>query len=141
MPWIYNCSRSAVQAGEHPSADNAILIQITDICSLPPTPKVKFSKAFHFEFNDVESRESEEGITNQQAKQIAAILNEAMEFGYDVVVHCHAGLCRSGAVAEVGVMLGFEDLKTKRIPNLLVKIKLLEELGMGINSGTSMFAG
>lgn len=141
MPWIYNCSRNAVQVGEHPSTDNAILIQITDICSLPPTPKVKFDKTFHFEFNDVESRESEEGITDQQAKQIAAILVLALDFGYNVVVHCHAGLCRSGAVTEVGVILGFEDLKTKRIPNLLVKTKLLEALGFSINPSSSMFAG
>jgi len=48
----------------------------------------------------------------------------------NVVVHCHMGVCRSGAVAEVGVMMGFRDTEKFRIPNLMVKKKLMEQLGM-----------
>jgi hypothetical protein len=47
----------------------------------------------------------------------------------DVVVHCVAGVCRSGAVAEVGVMLGFDDTEVFRSPNLLVKHKMMRKLG------------
>ena len=47
----------------------------------------------------------------------------------NVVVHCHAGVCRSGAVAEVGVMLGFDDSESFRSPNLLVKHKMMKVLG------------
>ena len=47
----------------------------------------------------------------------------------NVIVHCHAGVCRSGAVAEIGVMLGFNDTESFRSPNLLVKHKMMKALG------------
>ena len=47
----------------------------------------------------------------------------------NVIVHCHAGVCRSGAVAELGVMLGFKDTESFRSPNLLVKHKMMKALG------------
>jgi hypothetical protein len=47
----------------------------------------------------------------------------------NVVVHCFAGICRSGAVAEVGVMMGFDDVGRTRIPNLLVKHRMMRALG------------
>ena len=52
----------------------------------------------------------------------------------NVVVHCHAGVCRSGAVAEVGVMMGFADCERFRIPNLLVKHKMMRVLGWTYDS-------
>jgi hypothetical protein len=52
----------------------------------------------------------------------------------NVVVHCHAGICRSGAVAEVGVMMGFADCERFRIPNLLVKHKMMRVLGWAYNA-------
>lgn len=68
-------------------------------------------------------------ITQEQAKEIVGILQNAMENGQNVIVHCNAGLCRSGAVAEVGVMMGFSDTFAPRIPNLMVKKYLMRELG------------
>ena len=47
----------------------------------------------------------------------------------DVIVHCVAGVCRSGAVCEVGVMMGFDDTEDFRSPNLLVKHKMMKILG------------
>jgi hypothetical protein len=47
----------------------------------------------------------------------------------NVVVHCFAGICRSGAVTEVGVMMGFEDTGRFRAPNLLVKHRMMRALG------------
>jgi hypothetical protein len=47
----------------------------------------------------------------------------------NVVVHCHAGVCRSGAVCEIGVMLGFNDTEAFRSPNLLVKHRMMRTLG------------
>jgi predicted protein tyrosine phosphatase len=41
------------------------------------------------------------------------------------MVHCVAGLCRSGAVTEVGVMMGFEDTHRYRNPNVFVKKMLM----------------
>jgi hypothetical protein len=47
----------------------------------------------------------------------------------NVVVHCFAGICRSGAVCEVGVMMGFNDTERFRSPNLLVKHRMMKHLG------------
>ena len=47
----------------------------------------------------------------------------------NVVVHCYAGICRSGAVCEVGVMMGFNDTERFRSPNLLVKHRMMKALG------------
>ena len=38
-------------------------------------------------------------------------------------------MCRSGAVAEVGVMMGFADAERTRIPNIRVKHKMMKVLG------------
>jgi predicted protein tyrosine phosphatase len=51
----------------------------------------------------------------------------------NVVVHCMAGICRSGAVVEVGVMMGFNDCEKYRQPNLRVKHKLMKQLGWTYN--------
>lgn len=42
----------------------------------------------------------------------------------------NAGLCRSGAVAEVGIIMGFQDTHKFRLPNRLVKYKMMKCLGM-----------
>ena len=68
-------------------------------------------------------------ITDEQAAELVRLLQHAMEQHMNVVVHCHAGVCRSGAVAEVGVMLGFRDAEAFRSPNLLVKHKMMKCLG------------
>ena len=47
----------------------------------------------------------------------------------NVIGHCHAGVCRSGAVCEIGVMLGFDDTEAFRSPNLLVKHRMMRALG------------
>ena len=73
---------------------------------------------------------SEFAITDEQAAELVRLLQHALEHRMTVIVHCHAGVCRSGAVAEVGVMLGFDDAEAFRSPNLLVKHKMMRCLGM-----------
>jgi rhodanese-related sulfurtransferase len=68
-------------------------------------------------------------IQDEQAEQLVELLEHALDKKMDVVVHCFAGICRSGAVAEVGVMLGFDDAEAFRSPNLLVKHKMMRKLG------------
>ena len=91
-----------------------------------------------FKFLDVEGNETKDGeklvyadsITNEDAKGIAEALQHAWNEGMNVVVHCHMGVCRSGAVAEVGTMMGFRDVGNWRAPNPMVKKKVMEYLGM-----------
>lgn len=131
--FIQNVSYHEVQHGQHPRAD--VLIQIVDPgLGFPEPSNDRFFKEIHkFEFSDVE-RETDEAwehrMTEQQAQEIAKILTTALANEYDVIVHCVAGLCRSGAVTEVGVMMGFEDTGVYRQPNVHVKTSLMRTLGM-----------
>ena len=135
-PWIENIGIDEVRKGYHYDPGvNSMLIQIVDPGTEFPTPKYEFRKTHQFFFLDVEDNEKDGilyscAITNEDAKGIAAALQEAWDNGMNVVVHCHMGVSRSGAVAEVGTMMGFRDTEKFRVPNLMVKKKLMEQLGM-----------
>ncbi len=133
-PWIENISLGDVIKGEHYDAGaNSMLIQICDNDTDFPEPLHKFKEIRQYRFLDVEDTDVLKygsAITDEQAKSIAESLTFALANSMNVIVHCHMGICRSGAVAEVGIMLGFTDTERFRNPNLMVKRKLLEQLGM-----------
>lgn len=108
------------------------LIQIQDYYGLMKfaTPIYPFVKTLQLRFDDDDIPNLESNINQGQAKVIADFLVECLKQDINVVVHCHAGLCRSGAVAECGIILGFEGTETLRIPNVLVKSLVLKELGL-----------
>lgn len=131
MPFIQNVSLDAVRKGHHMAVKpKTILIQIVDTDMDFPKPLYNFAEVYQFKFLDIEDEDHyKDAITNQQASDIATILLEAYKSNKDVIVHCVAGICRSGAVVEVGTMLGFQDPEIYRCPNLLVKSKLMKQLG------------
>jgi len=135
-PWIENISLDDVRKGYHYDPGfNSMLIQIVDPGVEFPKPKYDFRKTYQFYFLDVEDNEPDgclydAAITNEDAKGIAEALREAWNEHMNVVVHCHMGVARSGAVAEVGTMIGFRDTEKFRIPNLMVKHKLMHYLGL-----------
>ena len=142
MPWIQNVSMKDIRAGQHIEAgENSMLIQIVDPGYTFPQPLKEFKEVHQFEFLDIERDGltnngsgnwidmSEFAVTDEQAQQLVTLLQRALDLRMNVVVHCHAGVCRSGAVAEVGVMLGFDDSESFRSPNLLVKHKMMKVLG------------
>lgn len=133
--WIQNVALSDIQKGFHINpGDNAMLIQIVDPCMEFPTPLYKFKETHQFEFLDLEKDDmpsaEEFKITDLQAEQLVSLLEKALLHRMNVIVHCVAGVCRSGAVCEVGVMMGFDDTEVFRSPNLLVKHKMMKQLGM-----------
>jgi hypothetical protein len=67
--------------------------------------------------------------SQEQANELVRLLQHALEQRMNVIVHCHAGVCRSGAVCEIGVMLGFDDTEVFRSPNLLGQASYDEALG------------
>lgn len=133
--FIRNVSYSAIEKGDHPNfGDNTILIQIVDPDMDFPVPKLNFNQVRQYKFADIEDVNDKTGISDEQAKSIVDDLTYAKENGMNVMVHCVAGLCRSGAVCEVGVMMGFQDTFATRMPNLLVKTKLMRVLGWTYDS-------
>lgn len=85
-----------------------------------------FARVFEFEFNDAED---ESGMDEKQALEVATILSKALGAGANILAHCSAGVCRSGAICEVGVAMGFEDLQGPRSPNLRAKRLLMKAAG------------
>lgn len=138
MPWIQNVSMSDIRNGHHIDAGiNSMLIQIVDPAYEFPVPKYQFRETHRFEFLDAERGDNfpdECKCTDEQAQELVRLLQHAQEQHMNVIVHCHAGVCRSGAVAELGVMLGFSDTDSFRSPNLLVKHKMMQVLGWTYDS-------
>ena len=135
MPWIQNVALVDIKKGSHYNpGPNNVLIQIVDTGMEFPEPKHKFNSVHQFQFLDIEEEdeciEPEMKITDEQAKSLVIILKQALLNRSNVVVHCIAGVCRSGAVAEVGIMMGFDDTEDFRSPNLLVKHKMMSALGL-----------
>jgi hypothetical protein len=134
MPWIENVSLSDIRQGRHHDAGvNSMLIQIVDPDMEFPTPMHTFKETHQFKFLDIEEKDfaSDETMrcSQEQADELVQLLQHALENRMNVVVHCHAGVCRSGAVCEIGVMLGFNDCEGFRSPNLLVKHRMMRALG------------
>lgn len=132
--WIENVSKANVEKGfHHDAGPNSMVIRIQDPgVEFLPT-KHAFKEEHRFEFLDIDETETsslaEFAITQRQAEDIVMLLRRAYFNRMNVVVHCHAGICRSGAVAEVGVEFGFEDVGNARTPNLMVKHYLRRALG------------
>lgn len=142
MPFIQNTSLKNIRTGNHlDPGQNCILIQISDPPGNFPKPRHVFKEIFQFDFLDLDEKNlcsenplSEFLITQNQADDLVGALKKALDKNMNVIVHCHAGVCRSGAVAEVGVMMGFEDTGSHRIPNIPVKKMMMRSLGWTYDS-------
>lgn len=150
MPTIGNWSLNSMQRGRHKSVpENTILISIRDPYYYLPNShekreiesslfafksKSKFKEIYTFYFHDIEKYEEKyELVSSEQIVEISNILKNAFESNTNIYVHCHAGVCRSGAVVEAGLLLGFElsscKYMKKRIPNSYLFNELRKQLG------------
>ena len=132
--WIENVSMSDIHVGHHSDlGDNVMLIRIQDPATEFKPTKYPFKEVYCFEFLDAEDEDrfpDECKISDSQANELVMLLSHAMENSMNVLVHCHAGICRSGAVTEVGTMMGFTATDRFRQPNLRVKTKMMRVLGL-----------
>jgi predicted protein tyrosine phosphatase len=130
--WIENNSMSNLHLGLHSDlGENTMLIRIQDPATEFMPTKYKFKEVHEFEFLDAEDEDGFDEdfkISDSQANEIVMLLRHALEKSMNVMVHCHAGICRSGAVTEVGTMMGFTATERYRQPNLRVKKKMLQVL-------------
>lgn len=140
MPLIENVSWDDVKNGWHtPMGDGAVLIQIADPATFFPVPKNSFATIYQYEFLDAEDKDIEKYgeeplFSDFQAYDIVGILMDTLAENRNVLVHCHAGICRSGAIVEVASMMGFTPTNRYRQPNLRVKHKLMKALGWTYDS-------
>lgn len=135
MPWIENCAMIDVHKGFHyDPGPNAVLIQIIEKDRTFLTPLYAFKEVHQFQFDDIEDDDPlfyKNGISKADASGIARVLQNALENRSNVIVHCAAGVCRSGAVVRAAVEYGFIDTGKHRIPNLAVYREVRLALGMG----------
>lgn len=143
-PYIMNAPGYEFTAGNfpYPLGDNPVAIRILSTPNnvdfghydenLSREVKELFSEIHTFTFDDIEEEDLDlpyaNPIKDAQAIALVDILDDALNSGSNVIVHCTAGICRSGAVVEVGVMMGFRDTDIFRSPNLLVKKKMMDVL-------------
>lgn len=139
MPNVTNLSMADVVKGKFPewANENTVLVQLQDVDHSLTSGfanvknRKRFVSVYQFRFDDTHDEESDNALSDEQAKDLALVLQNAKNNNHNVVVHCHAGLCRSGAVTEVALMYGFDDVDYKpRLPNTLVKKKLRLALGL-----------
>ena len=136
--FIENVAASDVNTGFHYNpGPNSMLISITDPAGWKPNPVHKFKEIHEFEFLDAEDTDGfpdECKISDDQAAELVRLLQHAREKHMNVVVHCFAGICRSGAVVEVATIMGFTPTDRFRQPNLRVKHKMMKVLGLTYDS-------
>ncbi len=136
--WIENVAAADIpQAFHHDPGVNSMLISICDPAAWRPTAKYPFKERHDFEFLDAEDEDGfpeEAKISREQAQELVRLLQHALDNHMNVVVHCTAGICRSGAVVEIGSMLGFTPVERYRQPNLRVKHYMMDALGWTYNA-------
>lgn len=138
MPWIENVSASDIcKRFHHDAGPNSMLIQIMDPPGDFPTPKHEFKEVHRFQFLDIEDNDEaldpEMFISEEQAKSMVALLHHAFDKNMNVVVHCYAGVSRSGAVATIGEQMGFMLVEGFRSPNTRVMRLMMGELSLPYN--------
>lgn len=107
MPKIVHISRKAFEQGLY--ANYPIAIRIADSFDQLAPVNNPTQQSYAFAFLDVDECESD-SISEADAGLIVHTLLRAKANNEDVVVHCEAGISRSGAVAQFAIdVLGFED--------------------------------
>lgn len=111
MPFVQNVGRQEILDGLYKDpGPNSLLIQICDVGEEHiPVPAI-FQKSARFEFDDVEEPNDPASISDAQADLISKELRQAYADGMNVIVHCYAGIYRSGAVALSAEYIGFERI-------------------------------
>ena len=143
MHFIQNCAAQDISSGLHYQSPGwkSMLIQIADPPGDFPKPKHDFLEVHQFEFLDIEAADYSFDevwrFSDEQAKEIVMLLRRALAEDMNVIVHCFAGVSRSGAVCEIGVSMGFSDTGEYRCPNRLVMHKMRQAISLSKNYQTT----
>lgn len=86
---------------------------------------------FYFRFDDTTDPDNAHAIQPEQARELFNTLSNCIRLGWNVLIHCVMGKCRSGAITHAAEALGqFYGLPVTitdhgAIPNVLVKSMIL----------------
>lgn len=131
--WIANRGESWVEL--NPAPENTVLISITE-----PGRKARVPKGYldmlRLEFQDYDSlrKHPEDAVlfTSTQAARIARFVRKHRELERNILIHCAAGISRSGAIAEALLQAfpEYKDTGWPRHPNGHVKSLMKRALGL-----------
>lgn len=128
MPWINNQSLFNVISGFHMLSENVNLIRVVD-------PDMSFSKVAHISSfkNVLELKffDNDNAPCYKILDKIHDFLISSLDNNQDVLVHCVAGINRSGAIAQYGEALGFQYIVPNNMGmtcNAVLKSALMEKL-------------
>lgn len=137
---IANLSLEIIESGYIPPDKNTILISITDIGYNANIKETNYVDIHRFQFEDIEQEEVDAKfeqndlipnwatiISDKQAYKIYEILLNNL-FKNNIIVHCSAGVSRSGAVTEAALKIGYGlyDFSNLRTINKTVFKKIYE---------------
>lgn len=132
QPWIANIGEGAAE--QWTPDGNTVCISITEPGRKARLPK--FVDLIRETFQDFDGvKPSHEGavlFTPNQAARIARFARKHRDQGRNILVHCAAGVSRSGAVADalLCAFQEYEDRGWPRHPNGLVRSLLKRALGL-----------
>lgn len=94
------CSQKEAQ--ERPAWPQWAVISITGSCTYPADLKDGWERVLRLEFDDIDTPEEPyQMFTEQQARDVIEFVQDCTQSGIDgILVHCHAGVSRSAAIAK-----------------------------------------
>lgn len=130
-PWIANVGEAFAE--KWTPDGNTVCISISEPGRKPRLPQ--FVDLIREHFQDYDSGKAPEGavlFTPTHAARLARFARKHRDAGRNILVHCAAGVSRSGAVVEalLEAFPEYEDRGWPRHPNGLVKSSMKRALGL-----------
>lgn len=133
MPWIMNVGEGFAEKMD-PDPVDTVVISITEPGRKARLPK--FHDMLRLEFQDYDSnrKHPEDAVlfTSTMAARVARFARKHRDTSKNILVHCAAGISRSGAIADalLEAFQEYEDRGWKRYPNGHVKSLMKRALGL-----------
>lgn len=132
MPWIMNRGEGAVEQME--PEPETVCVSITEPGRKAKLPRFDDLLRLEFQDYDGERKHPEDAVlfSPQRAARTARFLRKHRDAGRNIVVHCAAGISRSGAIVEAALeaFREYEDRGWPRFPNGHVKRLMKRALGL-----------
>jgi predicted protein tyrosine phosphatase len=129
-PWVANQDRNTVE-GSDSIAPNTVCISIVSPGQPDTVISAPFEAILRLKFHDIEKlMDGYQRASKQDLEAIVAFLNQHR--GKNFLIHCEAGVSRSGAIVEaiLAAFPEYEDKGWDRFPNGFILMHLKRMLGV-----------